>query len=133
MAGPAVLQFVNFTAVTERTMNMTPERREAAFALNALMEVPEQYVAMGNLSLIGRRGPDLRPRRWQTMPLPPPPGATALGPDGGRPSAPPPPIFAAQNAKLAEPQTGPVDPIWFECPISKEVCDSLCCLGWGGA
>ncbi|KAL2335250.1 hypothetical protein Fmac_016463 [Flemingia macrophylla] len=46
-------QFVNFTEIMSK--NIPPSRKEAAFALAALMEIPSQYKAAIELNLLGRR------------------------------------------------------------------------------
>lgn len=125
----SLAQFVNFTTVLERTIQESPDRREACFALNALMELPDQYAAIGKLNLIGRRVEDQRPPQWRRPPLDPP----GVPPPSGGIAGPSPAIFAAQNARLATEQTGPVDPVWFECPISKEVRSGEERLGTGDA
>ncbi|KAB2090778.1 hypothetical protein ES319_A03G144500v1 [Gossypium barbadense] len=59
-------QFVNFTEITSNIMN--PSRKQAEFALSALMEIPFQYKATIELGLLGRRNGDITER----VPLPPP-------------------------------------------------------------
>lgn len=44
-------QFVNFTEIMAK--NIDPGRKEAEFALSALMEVPSQYKATLELGLLG--------------------------------------------------------------------------------
>ncbi|KAI5443329.1 E3 ubiquitin-protein ligase RGLG2 [Lathyrus oleraceus] len=46
-------QFVNFTEIMSK--NIPPSRKEAAFALAALMEIPSQYKAAIELDLLGSR------------------------------------------------------------------------------
>lgn len=46
-------QFVNFTEIMSR--NIPDSRKEAEFALAALMEIPSQYKATVDLQLLGRR------------------------------------------------------------------------------
>ncbi|XP_010478000.1 PREDICTED: E3 ubiquitin-protein ligase RGLG2-like [Camelina sativa] len=46
-------QFVNFTEIMAK--NIDPGRKEAEFALSALMEIPSQYKATLELGLLGRR------------------------------------------------------------------------------
>jgi E3 ubiquitin-protein ligase RGLG len=60
-------QFVNFTQIMQQ--NLQPQRKEASFALAALMEIPEQYKAtleLGMLSKTVGRSPGIKPL------LPPP-------------------------------------------------------------
>lgn len=45
------LQFVNFTEIMSR--NIADSRKEAEFALAALMEIPSQYKATVDLQLLG--------------------------------------------------------------------------------
>jgi Copine len=51
-----LLQFVNFTDLAERAakLGFAPEQWEAAFALRALMEVPEQYRQIVRGGMLGR-------------------------------------------------------------------------------
>lgn len=60
-------QFVNFTEVAYR-YPADSTQREAAFALKALMEIPDQYKAIQSLKLLGKTALS-RPRQ---TPLPPP-------------------------------------------------------------
>ncbi|KAG8054278.1 hypothetical protein GUJ93_ZPchr0001g31158 [Zizania palustris] len=46
-------QFVNFSEIMSK--NMPQSRKEAAFALSALMEIPQQYKATVELGILGRR------------------------------------------------------------------------------
>lgn len=46
-----LLQFVNFTEIMSK--NMDRSRKEAEFALSALMEIPDQYKATLELSILG--------------------------------------------------------------------------------
>ncbi|OMO60308.1 von Willebrand factor, type A [Corchorus capsularis] len=59
-------QFVNFTEIMSK--NMDPMRKQAEFALSALMEIPSQYKATIELGLLGRRKGNTSER----IPLPPP-------------------------------------------------------------
>ncbi|KAE8730177.1 E3 ubiquitin-protein ligase RGLG2 [Hibiscus syriacus] len=59
-------QFVNFTEIMSKMMN--PSRKQAEFAVSALMEIPSQYKATIELGLLGRRKGDTPER----VPLPPP-------------------------------------------------------------
>uniref|UniRef100_A0A0E0LDE6 RING-type domain-containing protein n=1 Tax=Oryza punctata TaxID=4537 RepID=A0A0E0LDE6_ORYPU len=58
-------QFVNFTDIMSKSI--AADRKEAEFALSALMEIPTQYKATLDLQLLGRRQ-RIQPR----IPLPPP-------------------------------------------------------------
>ncbi|VAI90193.1 unnamed protein product [Triticum turgidum subsp. durum] len=58
-------QFVNFTEIMSKSI--AADRKEAEFALSALMEIPTQYKATLDLQLLGRRQ-GVPPR----VPLPPP-------------------------------------------------------------
>ncbi|XVE85190.1 hypothetical protein DITRI_Ditri17bG0071900 [Diplodiscus trichospermus] len=59
-------QFVNFTQIMSK--NTDPSRKQAEFALSALMEIPSQYKATIELGLLGRRKGNTSER----VPLPPP-------------------------------------------------------------
>ncbi|XP_044486229.1 E3 ubiquitin-protein ligase RGLG2-like [Mangifera indica] len=59
-------QFVNFTEIMSKNFDRT--RREAEFALAALMEIPSQYKATLELNLLGA----CRGRVIDRIPLPPP-------------------------------------------------------------
>ncbi|GAB4829272.1 E3 ubiquitin-protein ligase rglg2 [Ancistrocladus abbreviatus] len=58
-------QFVNFTEIMSK--NVETSRKETAFALAALMEIPSQYKATLELSILGRTG-----NSADRVPLPPP-------------------------------------------------------------
>ncbi|KAG5527756.1 hypothetical protein RHGRI_028637 [Rhododendron griersonianum] len=58
--------FVNFTEIMSK--NVDPLRKQTEFALSALMEIPSQYKATLELSILGRRTGNA-PKR---VPLPPP-------------------------------------------------------------
>lgn len=45
------MQFVNFTEIMSKSL--AADRKEAEFALSALMEIPEQYKATLDLQLLG--------------------------------------------------------------------------------
>ena len=67
-------QFVNFTEIMSK--NIPPSRKEAAFALAALMEIPSQYKAAIELNLLGTR----KANAPQRVALPPPMhGSASLG------------------------------------------------------
>ncbi|XP_042017599.1 E3 ubiquitin-protein ligase RGLG2-like [Salvia splendens] len=59
-------QFVNFTDIMSK--NMDPSRKEAEFALSALMEIPSQYKATLELNILGAS----RGKGIDRVPLPPP-------------------------------------------------------------
>lgn len=59
-------QFVNFTELMSK--NMDPSRKEAEFALSALMEIPSQYKATLELNILGAS----RGKGVDRVPLPPP-------------------------------------------------------------
>ncbi|KHN27569.1 E3 ubiquitin-protein ligase RGLG2 [Glycine soja] len=59
-------QFVNFTEIMSK--NIPPSRKEASFALAALMEIPSQYKAAIELNLLGTR----QVNALQRHALPPP-------------------------------------------------------------
>ncbi|KAI4336240.1 hypothetical protein L6164_014789 [Bauhinia variegata] len=59
-------QFVNFTEIMSK--NMDRSRKEAEFALSALMEIPSQYKATLELNILGAR----RGKGIDRIPLPPP-------------------------------------------------------------
>uniref|UniRef100_K3XHS8 VWFA domain-containing protein n=1 Tax=Setaria italica TaxID=4555 RepID=K3XHS8_SETIT len=61
-------QFVNFSEIMSK--NMPQPRKEAAFALSALMEIPQQYKATVELGILGRRSFKSHDR----VALPPPAG-----------------------------------------------------------
>ncbi|CAJ2669674.1 unnamed protein product [Trifolium pratense] len=77
-------QFVNFTEITSK--NIPPSQKEVAFALAALMEIPSQYKAAIELSLLGYT---FNGRR--RVPLPPPSTETSKPSHAARfePSFPP--------------------------------------------
>ncbi|WOK96593.1 hypothetical protein Cni_G05300 [Canna indica] len=62
-------QFVNFTELMSKNMPQT--RKETAFALAALMEIPSQYKATLELGILGRRSA----KSPERVPLPPPSGS----------------------------------------------------------
>uniref|UniRef100_J3L6Y6 RING-type domain-containing protein n=2 Tax=Oryza brachyantha TaxID=4533 RepID=J3L6Y6_ORYBR len=62
-------QFVNFSEIMSK--NMPQSRKEAAFALSALMEIPQQYKATVELGILGRRSL----KSPERVPLPPPTGS----------------------------------------------------------
>ncbi|KAL6658837.1 hypothetical protein ACP70R_002877 [Stipagrostis hirtigluma subsp. patula] len=59
-------QFVNFTSIMAR--NASPQQKESAFALAALMEVPIQYKATVELGILGRSTGKAK----RVVPAPPP-------------------------------------------------------------
>nr|XP_043635301.1 E3 ubiquitin-protein ligase RGLG2-like [Erigeron canadensis]XP_043635302.1 E3 ubiquitin-protein ligase RGLG2-like [Erigeron canadensis] len=67
-------QFVNFTEIMSKNMNLS--RKEAEFALSALMEIPSQYKATLELNILGAR----RGNAIDRVSLPPPCyGSASLG------------------------------------------------------
>nr|CAB3475172.1 unnamed protein product [Digitaria exilis] len=62
-------QFVNFSEIMSK--NMPQSRKEASFALSALMEIPQQYKATVELGILGSRRSFKSPDR---VALPPPAG-----------------------------------------------------------
>eukprot|EP00803_Ostreobium_quekettii_P000482 evm.model.scf_519EXC.6 EVM.evm.TU.scf_519EXC.6 scf_519EXC:41568-42820(-) len=71
-------QFVNFTLQMERaSVYQDDAKREAHFALNALMEIPEQYKAVQALSLMGSRARVPRLDMWEQLAVDPPPDVMA--------------------------------------------------------
>ncbi|XP_023633289.1 E3 ubiquitin-protein ligase RGLG5 isoform X2 [Capsella rubella] len=67
-------QFVNFTEIMAK--NLDPGRKEAEFALSALMEIPSQYKATLELGLLGRR----TGKSPNKIALPPPISASTTNP-----------------------------------------------------
>ncbi|XVE99021.1 hypothetical protein REPUB_Repub03eG0160700 [Reevesia pubescens] len=59
-------QFVNFTEIMSK--NTTPDEKESAFALAALMEIPLQYKAVMELGILGQRTGKAK----KVVPRPPP-------------------------------------------------------------
>ncbi|MBA0852749.1 hypothetical protein Goshw_009367, partial [Gossypium schwendimanii] len=59
-------QFVNFTEIMSK--NTSPDEKEAAFALAALMEIPFQYKAVMELGILGHRTGKAK----KVVPRPPP-------------------------------------------------------------
>ncbi|KAG0469432.1 hypothetical protein HPP92_016132 [Vanilla planifolia] len=107
-------QFVNFTDIM--SSNMEIARKEAAFALAALMEIPFQYIATQSLKPIEKRVERLR-----TPPVLPPP----------------PQVVEMDNAANAQ-STSNNGPTEQECPICltnpKDMafgCGHLTCKGCG--
>ncbi|KAL6190468.1 hypothetical protein ACLB2K_036865 [Fragaria x ananassa] len=66
------LQFVNFTEIMSKNVDVT--RRQTEFALSALMEIPSQYKATIALDLLGVRNGN-SPNR---IPLPPPAAVSSV-------------------------------------------------------
>ncbi|KAJ1268992.1 hypothetical protein BS78_07G175900 [Paspalum vaginatum] len=103
-------QFVNFTQIMSRPI--LTSKKEAEFALSALMEIPEQFKAAMSLQLLGKR------RGFPSRPVLPPPVSdrqqysacssgkqtqyTSYGSTSHTPSAP------RQDSDIGDPQTCPV-------------------------
>ncbi|ONI14289.1 hypothetical protein PRUPE_4G273300 [Prunus persica] len=96
-------QFVNFTKIMSE--NTDTSKKEAAFALAALMEIPYQYRATQSLHFVNRE-PVGGPR---TRPLPPP--REVINHDNAVKSIP-----QITNVQKVEP-TAPVAPVEPVCPI----------------
>ncbi|KAG0621458.1 hypothetical protein M758_3G021300 [Ceratodon purpureus] len=95
-------QFVNFTEIMQSNYSM--QRKEAQFALAALMEVPLQYKATVELRLISTQ----RGRSPGAQPLPPPPKVLQMDSQSyGRPNAPsaPPPGMGMDGQNYGYPST----------------------------
>lgn len=71
-------QFVNFTHIMQATEGQPPLRREVAFALAALMEIPEQFQTIRKLQLLGM-ATNLTANLPEPLPLP----ATVVRANGG--------------------------------------------------
>ncbi|OAY78068.1 E3 ubiquitin-protein ligase RGLG1 [Ananas comosus] len=109
-------QFVNFTEIMSK--NIPQSRKEAVFALAALMEIPLQYKATLQLGILGRRTSKSRGR----VPLPPPSGsygAYSFGTETSKPTSFPPntslyPIYENTTTAPSAPATSWDDRV---CPI----------------
>ncbi|CAD6264527.1 unnamed protein product [Miscanthus lutarioriparius] len=103
-------QFVNFTQIMSRPIPAS--KKEAEFALSALMEIPEQFKAALSLQLLGKR------RGFPNRPVLPPPGNGGLKYSGWsavKPtestsygSAPEKPSAPRQDSDIGDPQTCPI-------------------------
>lgn len=103
-------QFVNFTQIMSRPIPAS--KKEAEFALSALMEIPEQFKAALNLQLLGKR------RGFLNRPVLPPPGNGGLKYSGwsavkptestSYASAPEKPSAPRQDSDIGDPQTCPI-------------------------
>ncbi|KAJ7956138.1 E3 ubiquitin-protein ligase RGLG2-like [Quillaja saponaria] len=100
-------QFVNFTEIMSK--NMDRSRKEAEFALAALMEIPSQYRATLELNILGTS----RSKGLDRVPLPPPLyGAASFNTSKSfRPSAP----SSVHNVGTAPPASSASDN--HVCPI----------------
>ncbi|KAF7124808.1 hypothetical protein RHSIM_Rhsim12G0039000 [Rhododendron simsii] len=107
-------QFVNFTEIMSK--NVDPLRKQTEFALSALMEIPSQYKATLELSILGRRTGNA-PKR---VPLPPPHYSAASTDNSSKPynsggfqqSTPP-----YQGYDTATTGTAPYSSVDQVCPI----------------
>mmetsp|Transcript_43782 Transcript_43782/g.78231 ORF Transcript_43782/g.78231 Transcript_43782/m.78231 type:complete len:400 (+) Transcript_43782:148-1347(+) len=105
-------QFVNFTSIAQKYGDQC--KREAVFAVSALMEVPEQYKIIQRLGMLGRL-PALH-HGWKDV-VKDPPGDnsgvwTTYGIDA--PSAPPPHMASSGKSSADE-------GAMYLCPITQEV------------
>ncbi|OEL37666.1 E3 ubiquitin-protein ligase RGLG2 [Dichanthelium oligosanthes] len=127
-------QFVNFTQIMSRPIPTS--KKEADFALSALMEIPEQFKAAMSLQLLGKR------RGFPNRPVLPPPvsdrpqysgcsavkqtqstsyGAAPKTPSGSQtPSAP------RQDSDIGDPQTCPI--CWNQAKDLAFGCGHQTCL-----
>ncbi|KAK8698350.1 hypothetical protein V6N13_114474 [Hibiscus sabdariffa] len=93
-------QFVNFTEIMSK--NSSPDEKETAFALAALMEIPLQYKAVMELDILGKRTGKAK----KVVPRPPPvPYRRAAQPQAESPVA------------TNESSTPPLDERTQACPI----------------
>ncbi|KAG2579570.1 E3 ubiquitin-protein ligase RGLG2-like [Panicum virgatum] len=109
-------QFVNFTQIMSRPIPTS--KKEAEFALSALMEIPEQFKAAMSLQLLGKR------RGFPNRPVLPPPvsdrqqysgcsavkhaQSTSYGAAPKTPPAPQTPSAPPQDSDIGDPQTCPI-------------------------
>ncbi|CAO2191909.1 unnamed protein product [Urochloa humidicola] len=109
-------QFVNFTQIMSRPIPTS--KKEAEFALSALMEIPEQFKAAMSLQLLGKR------RGFPSRPVLPPPvsdrqqysgcsavkqtQSTSYGASLKAPSASHTPSAPRQDSDIGDPQTCPI-------------------------
>ncbi|KAJ4772345.1 Copine-like protein [Rhynchospora pubera] len=110
-------QFVNFTEIMSK--NLPQQRKEAEFALRALMEIPLQYKATIELGILGRQS-GRSPNRVAL----PPPGGTSTSTsypsisEFSKPTASPYPAYdstkSSGGASFPEPS---LDAQQFVCPI----------------
>lgn len=115
-------QFVNFTEIMSK--NLPQQRKEAEFALRALMEIPLQYKATLDLGILGRQAG----RSPNRVALPPPGGTSTTAyptaPEFSKPTASPYPAYdsikpsaSASFSKPSAPEEPSSDAQQFVCPI----------------
>lgn len=115
-------QFVNFTEIMSK--NLPQQRKEAEFALRALMEIPLQYKATLDLGILGRQAG----RSPNRVALPPPGGTSTTAyptaPEFSKPTYSPYPAYdsikpsaSASFSKPSAPEEPSSDAQQFVCPI----------------
>ncbi|XP_023530754.1 E3 ubiquitin-protein ligase RGLG2-like [Cucurbita pepo subsp. pepo] len=102
-------QFVNFTDIMLK--NMDRSRKEAEFALSALMEIPSQYKATIELDILGAS----RGKAIDRVPLPPP----RYGPSSQKTSN-------TSSSCTTPPSNGGVAPVRSAPPLSSVSDDHTC-------
>lgn len=100
-------QFVNFTSILSRYRH-DPSKLEARFAVDALMEIPEQFKIIQKMGLLGRKVSLQTNVRCLEPPMlhPPPQPAGGAGPSPGYPLGPSPSFNHASSFNRAYPGVG---------------------------